>query len=133
LLMLRAGGSGVSVVVAAVTAVVTSLVTARVTVMLVAGFVVLVFLGAGLQVWLTVVDRGASQVRAAGAGSVAVGGSNRQLITTRVSGVWVGGQQPVLADDEGVSASGVGAVAVGGDSQGPISTEVSDVNRAAGP
>jgi len=89
--------------------------------------VMLVVVGAGLQVAVIAVEgRGRQAVRAAGAGSVAVGGSVRGPVTTRVRGVDgaagdVGGGG---AAGDGVFASGSGGVAAGGDVHGRVETSV---------
>ena len=61
------------------------------------------------------------RVEASGAGAVAVGGSAREEIRTRVHGT-VSPAEPDKRD--GVTASGPGAVGIGGDAAGPISTDV---------
>ena len=123
--VLRAVAAGVSFVVAAVSGVVTSLVTAHSSRGLWVALGVLVVAGAGLQVAVSMNERGTrGRVAASGAGSVAVGGSAGTVTT------WVAGaREPAGAPGEdGVTASGPGAVGVGGDVAGPVSTHVTEAD-----
>ena len=114
--------AGLSVVLAAVSGVVTALVTAHPSRGLWVGLGVAVVAGAVSQAAVTLGERRErGKVKASGPGSVAIGGSARGRITTRV----VGGGVPhgVPGDQEGVIAAGPGSVSVGGDA-GQISTDV---------
>jgi hypothetical protein len=116
---------GVSVIVAAVTGVVTSIVTAHPSQGLWAALGVIVIVGAVLQAAVTYSERERSRrVKASGAGAVAVGGSARNAVRTRVRGK----HNSLTGPDErdGVVASGPGSVSIGGDAAGPISTEMSE-------
>ncbi len=129
--MWRAGLAALSVVLAAVCGVVTSLVTAHPSSGLWVGLGVVVVAGAVSQAAVTLGERRErGQVEASGAGSVAVGGSARRRITTRVHG---SGVPPMVPGSQGgVIASGLGAVSIGGDA-GPISTDVnSDPGQPGG-
>jgi hypothetical protein len=111
-----------SVVLAAACGVVTALVTAHPSSGLWVGLGVVVVAGAVSQAAVTLGERRErGRVEASGAGSVAVGGSARGPITTRVRG----GRVPpaVPGNQDGVIASGPGAVGIGGDA-GPVSTDV---------
>lgn len=123
--MLRVAAAGVSFVLAAVIGVVTALVTAHPSRGLWVALGVLVVIGAVLQGAVTMTERRKTgRVTAAGAGSVAVGGS-AGMITTRVTG----SHGPArVQGEEGVTASGPGAVGVAGDVTGPVSTEVTDAD-----
>ncbi len=67
-------------------------------------------------------------VQAAGTGSVAVGGSSYERISTNVVGIaGVEGQTA----GRGISASGAGAVAVGGEATGIIETDVAHGSGSA--
>ena len=110
-------------IVAAVTGVVTALVTTHPSRGLWVALGVAVIVGGALQVAVTYTGRKTSQrVNASGAGAVAVGGSARKKIHTRVHGTHLSAVAPDTQD--GVTASGPGSVGVGGDTAEPISTEV---------
>lgn len=122
--------AGLSTVLGAVVGVVTALVTAHPSGGLWAGLGVAVAAGAVSQAAVTAGERRErGRVSASGAGSVAVGGSARGRITTRVGGV---NAPPAAAcGQEGVTASGPGAVGIGGDA-GPVSTDVTGPGRPDG-
>ncbi|MFI5531880.1 hypothetical protein ACIA8O_25445 [Kitasatospora sp. NPDC051853] len=84
----------------------------------------LVVLGVALQVYLTVSssDGGGTDVTAAGAGSVAIGGSLRGSVKTKASGA--SGSAGAAPAQGGITAAGPGSVAVGKDVDGPIETDV---------
>lgn len=117
-------------VVAAASGVVTALVTAHPSRGLWVALGVAVVVGAALQAAVTYSERDKSpsepsesrRVNASGAGAVAVGGSAKEEIHTRVHGKRFSAAVPDTGD--GVTASGPGSVGVGGDTAGPISTEV---------
>jgi hypothetical protein len=113
------------VIAASLIGIVTALVTTRPSQGLWIALGVLVIVGAALQAAVTYSARDKSKrVQASGVASVAIGGSARREIRTRVHGNHV---SPVELDArDGVAASGPGAVAVGGDAAGPISTELVD-------
>jgi hypothetical protein len=118
----RAVLAGVSVVLAAVCGVVTALVTAHPSRGLWVGLGVAVVAGAVSQAAVTYGERRErGRVEASGTGAVAVGGSARGAIRTRVRG----GRVPpaVPSGQDGVIASGPGSVSVGGEA-GPVSTDV---------
>lgn len=119
--MWRAVAAGISVAVSAVSGVVTALVTSHPSRGLWAALVVLVIVGAGLQVAVTYSERRERHVAASGAGAVAIGGSARGEIRTRVHRT--NAPAAVAGDQDGVSASGPGAVGVGGDARA-VSTDV---------
>ncbi|MGW9024714.1 hypothetical protein ACWGQ5_10845 [Streptomyces sp. NPDC055722] len=121
----RAVAAGLSVVVAAASGLVTNVVTERRGIAWWVGLVVLVVVGALLQGWLSLKERAEPSVSASGPGAVAVGGTSRGPVETRVSGVSAG--QPRTAGDTGVSASGPGAVAVGRDVEDAVRTDVQGV------
>jgi hypothetical protein len=86
--------------------------------------VVLVAVGAGLQMAATGWQE-RPPVQASGAGSVAVGGSVRGRVATRVRGLGtVGGAIPPVAGEPGISVAGPGGVAIGGDVHGGVDTWV---------
>jgi len=126
----RAVAAGVSVIAAAVTGVVTALVTAHPSRGLWVALGVAVIVGAALQAAVTYSKRDKSSgehassqpVNASGAGAVALGGSAKEDIHTRVHGTHF--SAAVSDTRDGVTASGPGSVGVGGDAAGPISTEV---------
>jgi hypothetical protein len=119
----RAVAAGVAVIVAAASGVVTGLVTTRPSRGLWVALGVAVLMGALLQAALTFGEgRKVRRAVASGAGAVAVGGSARGEIRTRVRGRHV---PPSVTDDhDGLIASGPGAVAIGGDAARPVSTDV---------
>lgn len=128
--MLRAAAAGVSFVLAAASGVVTALVTAHSSRGLWVALGVLVVVGAALQAVVTMNERhAAGRVTAAGAGSVAVGGS-AGTITTHVTGSRA---SAAVRGEDGVTASGPGAVGVGGDVTGPVSTEVTEADARGAP
>jgi hypothetical protein len=105
--------------------VVTALVTSHPSRGLWVALAVLVIAGAGLQVAVTYSERRERRVAASGAGAVAIGGSARGEIRTRVHQ-----SHDVAAatgDQGGVTASGPGAVGVRGDA-GAVSTDVTADN-----
>jgi hypothetical protein len=119
----RAVLAGATVILGAVCGVVTALVTAHPSRGLWAGLGVTVVAGALWQAAVTYGERRErSRVEASGAGAVAVGGSTRGEVRTRVRGK---GTQPAAAASAqgGVISSGPGSVSVGGDA-GPVSTDV---------
>jgi hypothetical protein len=67
------------------------------------------------------------RVSAAGAGAVAVGGTNSADVRTDV----VGTSAPPASPGDGVEASGPGSVAIGGDSTASIDTHVTGPERQA--
>ena len=86
---------------------------------------ILVVLGVGLQVVVATMAGRRQAVRAAGAGSVAVGGTVHGPVTTRVSGPTGNATDvAIAADAAAVTASGAGGVAVGGDVGGAVETTV---------
>jgi hypothetical protein len=106
--------------------VVTALVTSHPSRGLWAALAVLVIAGAGLQVAVTYSERRGRRVAASGPGAVAIGGSARGKIRTRVHQSHATATAP--ADDQGgVTASGPGAVSVGGDARA-VSTDVTADN-----
>jgi hypothetical protein len=116
--------AGMSTVVAAGVGVLTNLVTDRWQPSLLLAMLALVATGAGLEAWLTATTRYETKSTAAGAGAVAVGGSNKGAITTRVR--VVPQSSPRSAKGPGrASASGPGAVAIGDDNSSRISTDIS--------
>jgi hypothetical protein len=120
--MWRAAAAGVSVIVATASGVVTALVTTHSSRGLWVALGVVVIVGAVLQAAVTYGERRKPQrVDASGAGAVAIGGSARGAIRTRVHGSL--GPEAVSDDHAGVAASGPGAVGIGGDAAGPVSTE----------
>jgi hypothetical protein len=123
----RAVLAGLSVVFAAVIGTLTAVVTAHPSAGLWAGLAIAVAAGAVSQAVVTFGERREpGRVVASGAGSVAVGGSARGQVTTRVRR---GRPMPTASDradvDGGVVASGPGAVSAGGDA-GEVSTDVSE-------
>jgi hypothetical protein len=111
----------ISAVAGAGAGVITNVVTAHPNLALWIGLGVLVIAGVGSQVWLSTLD-GSPVVAASGAGSVAVGGSVKGGIRTRVSGR--GSVVAVPGDLGGVVAGGAGSVSVAGDVEGPVNTDV---------
>jgi hypothetical protein len=69
-------------------------------------------------------------VEASGAGAVAVGGSAKQGIQTRVKQGQAAATPPRAGKQSTVAASGSGSVVVGGDAEGPIATDVTDQGLA---
>jgi hypothetical protein len=135
--MWRAAAAGTSVVLAAIIGVVTALVTMRPSRGLWVALGVLVFVGAALQVGVTLGERRSSKgsestslsdkprdVEAFGAGAVAIGGSAHGAIQTRVHGSHSSAQMP--GEHDGIVASGPGSVATGGDAIGPVTTQITD-------
>ncbi|GAA1963368.1 hypothetical protein GCM10009738_43450 [Kitasatospora viridis] len=123
----RSIAAAAAVVIAAVTGLATNLATDSSGWGWWTGLAVLVLLGAGLQVYLTwsSSDAGGSTVTAAGPGSIAVGGSARGGLRTKVAAGAASAAHAVApAPQGGVTAAGPGAVAVGGDADGPIDTEI---------
>jgi hypothetical protein len=121
--MWRAVLAGASLIVASVGGIVTALVTAHPSRGLWVALGLLVVVGAVLQAALTYDERRRhNQVKASGAGAVAVGGSARGEIRTKVTGHHIRPEVP--AEQDGVTASGSGAVGIGSDAAAPISTEV---------
>lgn len=117
----RGGAAALTVVVAAASGVVTNAATSRPTWGWCVALVALVFVGAGLQLYLTLRpnQNGHVSVAAQGAGSVAIGGSSRgEKIKTRSSGT----ASPSGAPGNGVIARGPGSVAIGGDNESSIET-----------
>jgi hypothetical protein len=115
------------VIAAAVSGVVTSLVTAHPSSGLWVGLVVVVIVGAVLQGVVSYGENKRRQrVEASGAGAVAVGGSARQGIQTRVIQKQAAAAPPRTGEPSTVAASGPGSVAVGGDMDGPVATDVTD-------
>lgn len=123
--MWRAIAAGISVAVSGVSGVVTALVTSHPSTGLWAALGALVIVGAGLQVAVTYSERRELRVAASGAGAVAIGGSARGEIRTRVHQSHAAATAP--DDNDGVTASGPGAVGVGGDA-GAVSTDVTADN-----
>lgn len=118
----RGGAAALTVVVAAASGVVTNAATSRPTWGWCIALVVLVVVGAGLQLYLTLRPNqdGQVPVAAQGAGSVAIGGSSRgERIKTRSSGT----ASPASTPNSGVIAQGPGSVAIGGDNESSIETE----------
>jgi len=121
--MLRSVLAGLSVVLATVCGVVTALVTAHSSLGLWVALGVAVAAGAVSQAAVTYGERHKhGRVGASGAGAVAVGGSSRGEIRTRVSGNRLPSAVP--GGQDGVVAPGPGAVGIGGDAEGPVSTDV---------
>lgn len=116
---MRAVAAGATVVVAAASGVVTNIATQEASWAWWVGLGALVIVGVLLQLLIGLLDAD-RKVTASGAGAVAVGGSARKKITTRVKGVGAAGSSRA----GGVSASGAGSVTVGQDSEGEISTEI---------
>lgn len=123
-LMLRAMLVGISTVIAAAIGVVTAIVTTHPSTGLWVSLGALVIVGAVLQAAFTYAEhRQNRRVEASGAASVAIGGSARGEIRTRVHDSPLPGAVP--AENDGVIAAGPGAVSIGGDAEGPVSTELS--------
>ena len=121
--MWRAVAAGVSVVLAAVVGVVTALVTAHPSRGLWVALGIVVIVGAGLQAVITYGERrNTLRVQSSGAGAVAIGGSARAPVQTRVHGSHI--QSAVTEEQDGVTASGPGAVSIGGDAAAQVSTNV---------
>ena len=118
--MSRAIATGAMFAVSAVIGLVTSLVTADKSTALWVGLGVLIVGGAGLQAWLIMAERRSAgrRVSASGAGSVAIGGSARE-VRTRVRGMRHAA--PDGTDD--APALGPGAVSIQGDA-GFVATDV---------
>lgn len=120
----RSIAAATTVVIAALTGLATNLATDSAGWGWWTGLAVLVLLGAGLQVYLTwsSPDSNSLAVTAAGPGSIAVGGSARRRLHTRVTP----GTMPTAhtLPHSGITAAGPGAVAVGHDADGPIDTEI---------
>ncbi|MGI5261431.1 hypothetical protein [Streptomyces angustmyceticus] len=118
----RAIVAGVSVLASAGSGLVTNVVTDNPDWPWWAALGVLVIVAVVLEMVLTVNESdadgrgsgGSGDSNAPGVGSVAVGGTAHQAITTRVS----------MAETDGAMAEGAGAVSVGGDAKGAISTQV---------
>jgi hypothetical protein len=92
------------------------------------GLIVLMLMGAVLQLYLTMLPSGDHQqptVLAAGSGSVAIGGSAQGQIKTHSTG----GGAPAEAPNQGVTAGGPGAVAIGGDSDCSIETDAGEITE----
>ncbi|MFJ8564472.1 hypothetical protein [Streptomyces sp. NPDC093514] len=81
----------------------------------------LVILGISTQVWLTKPEERGADVTAAGAGSVAVGGSTHGQVKTRVRGSAT--QNPPDSTAGGIRATGPGSIAIGGDAMGDVSSD----------
>lgn len=114
-----------AVIVAAVTGVVTNIATESSSWGWWTALVTLVVLSAGLQIYLGRQPSSAGHTAVAnGPGAVAIGGSSRGAIHTRVTGGISSIPNPQSAG--GVRATGPGSVAVGNDADGPINTDVSD-------
>jgi hypothetical protein len=123
-MVLRAVLAGASAAVSAVVGVVTNVYTDGGAWPWAVALATLVILGVGLQV-AAVALRRSSAVEAAGAGSVAVGGSVGGPVRTRVRGVAADLSPPDAGRRVGaVSATGIGAAAVGGEVEGGVETSV---------
>lgn len=86
----------------------------------------LLVVGVTAQIWLTSTEGQNQSVTAAGAGSVAVGGSAQSTIRTRVRGY--AQQTPPTGTSEGTTAGAPGSIAVGGEAIGDLSTDADSAN-----
>lgn len=114
--------AGASVIVATAIGVITNIATNQDGLAWWVSLGALLIIGAGAQVWLTSTDRKSDSITAAGAGSVAVGGSTHGTIRTRTNISSQQSSSPVSSD--GLLASGPGSIAIGGEAKGDLSTEV---------
>lgn len=117
----RGGAAALSVVVAAASGVATNAATSKPTWGWCIALVVLVVVGAGLQIYLTLRPNqdGPAPVAAQGPASVAIGGSSRGKIKTQSSGT----ASPSSTPSNGIIAQGPGSVAIGGDNESSIETD----------
>ena len=107
----RVIAAGGSVVIAAAVNVATGMLTQHWAVAWLAATAVLVAIGGGLQIWLTLAG-GSAPVRALGDGAIAAGGSVARVSTTVTRSTRRSLDSPA---EGGVTASGTGAIAAGGD------------------
>ncbi|GAA2476251.1 hypothetical protein GCM10010393_02720 [Streptomyces gobitricini] len=114
--------AGTSVVIAAAIGIITNIATNHAGLAWWVSLGALLVIGVGAQVWLTSTEGQAASVRAAGAGSVAVGGSTQSTVSTRARNS--AQQSPSEIPSEGVLAAGSGSIAIGGEAAGGLSTDV---------
>lgn len=114
--------AGASVVVAAAIGIVTNIATNQAGLAWWVSLGALLVIGAGAQIWLTATEARGVTITAAGAGSVAVGGSTHGAVSTRARGSVRRASSASTSD--GLTAAGPGSIAIGGEAKGELSTEV---------
>lgn len=123
--------AGASVVVATAAGIVTNVATDQPSLAWWVALGSLVILGVATQVSLTLFESHSPSATAAGAGSIAVGGSTHRSVTTRVREGMDSQSRP--STPNGTSAMGPGSIAIGGEARGDLSTEVGEGRGAIGP